>query len=77
MEEVRKPSRWVWVGAGQESANRPVGFQVLPRSWMGERTFAWLGRHRRVSKDDEVLPKTEETCIFFAMSRLMTARLAR
>jgi transposase len=77
VEVVRKPSAWVWVGPGQEPPTRPAGFQVLPRRWVVERTFAWLGRYRRLSKDYEVLPATEETWIYLAMSRLMTARLAR
>ena len=41
-----------------------------------ERTFAWLGRQRRLSKDYEYLPETSETWIYIAMSRLMLRRLA-
>jgi putative transposase len=77
VEVVRKPPARVWVGPGQEPPARPTGFQVLPRRWVVERTFAWLGRHRRLSKDYEVLPETEEAWISLAMSRLMTVRLAR
>jgi len=69
--------RRVWVGPGQAPPERPSGFRVLPRRWVVERTFAWLGRHRRLSKDYEVLPETEEAWIYLAMSRLMTVRLAR
>ncbi len=47
-----------------------------PRRWVVERTFAWLGRSRRLSKDYEALPETEEAWIYVAMSRLMVARLA-
>ena len=54
----------------------PSGFQVLPRRWVVERTFAWLGRYRRLSKDDEALPATEEAWISLAISSLMLARLA-
>lgn len=74
---VRQAPKRVWVGPGQAPPERPAGFQVLPRRLVVERTFAWLGRSRRLSKDDEVLPETEETWIYLAMSRLMTVRLAR
>ena len=53
------------------------GFEVLPRRWVVKRTFAWLGRQRRSSKDYERKVKTSETMIQIAMSRLMLARLAR
>jgi putative transposase len=56
---------------------KPRGFQVLPRRWVVERTFAWLGLSRRFSKDYERLPETAEAMIYGAMSRLMLRRLAR
>ena len=74
---VRKPRCWVWWPADQEPPLMPSGFQVLPRRWVVERTFAWLGRYRRLSKDYEALPATEEAWISLAMSSLMLARLAR
>ena len=52
------------------------GFHVLPRRWGVERTFAWLGRYRRLSKDYERLCATSESLIYIAMSRLMLRRLA-
>ncbi len=52
------------------------GFQVLPRRWVVERTFAWFGDHRRLSKDYEVLTDTSEAMIYAAMVRLMVRRLA-
>jgi putative transposase len=52
------------------------GFPVLPRRWVVERTFAWLGRYRRLSKDDERLGATTQALIYVAMSRLMLRRLS-
>jgi putative transposase len=53
-----------------------TGFKVLPWRWVVERTFGWLGRYRRLSKDYEQLPETEEAMVYLAMSRLMVRRLA-
>ena len=77
IEVVRKPRRWVWCPEDVGAPALPAGFQVLPRRWVVERTFAWLGRHRRLSKDDEALPETEEAWINAAMARLMVRRLAQ
>lgn len=52
------------------------GFQVLPRRWVVERTFAWLGRYRRLSKDFEEKTETSEAMVYLAMIHLMTRRLA-
>ena len=48
---------------------------MLPRRWVVERTFAWVGRNRRLSKDYEALLGTEEAWIYLAMIRLLLARL--
>ena len=58
-------------------SDKAKGFQVLPRRWVVERTFAWLDRYRRLSKDYEFLPATAEALIQVAMIHLMTRRLAR
>lgn len=43
------------------------GFKVLPRRWVVERTFGWLGRYRRLSKDYEFLTTSSETMVHIAM----------
>ncbi len=54
-----------------------VGFVVLPRRWVVERTFAWLGRNRRLSKDYEECTECSETWIYLASIRLLTSRVVR
>jgi len=51
-------------------------FKVLPRRWVVERTFGWLNRYRRLSRDYERQAQTGETMVYLAMIRLMVARLA-
>jgi putative transposase len=58
-----------------QRSDNTQGFVVLPRRWVVERTFAWLGFQRRLSKDYEALPATSEAFIRVAMIRLMLARL--
>jgi transposase len=53
------------------------GFKVLPRRWVVERTFGWLGRCRRLSKDYEQNTKSSEAMIYIAMIGIMMRRLAR
>lgn len=53
------------------------GFQVLPKRWIVERTFAWWNQYRRLSKDYELLPETSESMIYTVMIRLMLKRLAK
>lgn len=51
------------------------GFKVLPRRWVVERTFGWLGRSRRLSKNYERKSVSAESMIYIAMVRLMVTRL--
>jgi putative transposase len=62
-----------------EIVKRPpdqVGFQVLPRRWVVERTFAWLGRYRRLSKDYEKCTKSSEGVVYIASIHTMMRRIA-
>ena len=64
--------------AGEKLREEPKGSSAfLPRRWIVERTFSWLGQNRRLSKDYERLPESAEAFIYVAMSRLMVRRLAR
>ena len=52
------------------------GFNVLPRRWVVERTFSWLCRSRRLSRDYERLPASSEALIYVTSIRLLLVRLA-
>jgi transposase len=52
-------------------------FEVLPRRWVVERTFAWISKHRRTVRDYEYLTASHEAMITWAMITLMTRRLAQ
>ncbi len=51
-----------------------VGFEVLPTRWVVERTFAWLGNYRRLSKDYEGRTEVSEAFVYVAMIHLMLRR---
>jgi putative transposase len=53
-----------------------IGFQPLPKRWVVERTFAWISRNRRMSRDYEYFPRSSEAFIYLAMARVMLRRLA-
>ncbi len=75
IEWVKNTCNWVL-----EIVKRPPkmkGFQVLPRRWIVERTFGWLNKFRRLSKDYECLTETSEAMIYTAMLHLMVKRLAK
>lgn len=71
---------WVrgWYGRTVEIVERhAVGrFVVLPKRWIVERTFSWLGRYRRLSKDYETETDSSETMILIAMINVMLHRLS-
>jgi putative transposase len=69
---------WIIYRFVLEVVKRPRGlkkFKVLRKRWIVERTFAWLGRHRRLSKDYERSPRVSEAWIHIAMIRLMLRRV--
>lgn len=71
-----RPKKKVWLGCDEQ----PLALgrmNIQPRRWVVERTFAWEGRYRRLAKDYEGLPDTEEALLSMAMVRLMLKRLTR
>ena len=52
-------------------------FRAEPRRWVVERTFAWLGRNRRLAKDFETTLASAEAWVMAASVRLLSRRLAR
>ncbi len=79
--EVKTKVEWVkityqWILEVVLRSDDVKGFKVLPRRWVVERTFGWLGRSRRLSKDYEYLTETQEAFIYAAMVRIMLRRLA-
>ncbi len=75
LEIVKRPSKWGRYPVDVEPPPMPA-FTVLRRRWVVERTFAWVGRYRRMSKDYEYLKESSEAMIHLAMTRLMLRRLA-
>ena len=75
-------ARWARaeLGWAVERVERPPGtkgFAVLPRRWVVERSFAWAGRYRRLSKDYEARTGTSEAMIWAALGGTMLRRLAK
>jgi putative transposase len=66
-----------WALEVVERDREAEGFRILPKRWIVERTFSWLVRNRRLSKDYERRVQTSETLIQVAMIRLILRRLAR
>ena len=71
-------NRWCgWVLEIVHKLAEQVGFKILRKRWLVERTFAWLGHCRRLSKDYEELIENSEAMIQIAMIQLMIHRLCR
>ena len=69
--------QWGWLGEVVRRIRTAVGFVVLPKRWIVERTFGWLGRSRRLSKDYERTIASSEAFIKLSMIRLMIRRLRK
>ncbi len=52
-------------------------FEVEPKRWIVERTFAWLGKCRRLSKDYELISDTSVNMIYLGMTRIMSRRMSK
>ena len=65
----------MWLPVGSPVPVIETGFKALPRRWVVERTLAWIGKNRRMSKDYEYLPSSSEAFVYISMIRLMLKRL--
>ena len=83
-KQLRKLDEWVWdeLGCLLEVVERPKdeggtvkGFVPLPKRWVVERTFAWLNRYRRLSKDYEFHHRSSEAMIYLASAHILLRRL--
>ena len=71
---------WVnkYISCAVEVVQKPadqVGFAVLPKRWVVERTFAWLGRYRQLSKEYDRRPESTEGWIYLASIDILLKRL--
>lgn len=72
-----KSGYWVHQDKIEEFKSSQRGFQVQPRRWVVERTFAWLNRNRRLSKDYEYLTEISESYLYIGMIRILLQRLVK
>src|SRR4028119_1633923 len=71
---VKGPALYVGLSLRRSEEGK---MKVAPRRWVVKRTFAWLGRNRRLSKDYEALPSSGEAFVYVSMIRLMLKRLIK
>ena len=80
VEVVERSPRRGWIMTQDQGlvwVTLPKTFEHLPRRWVVERTIAWIGRYRRMSKDYEYLMSSSEAMVYLTMLRLMLTRLAK
>ena len=78
LEIVKRPRCRFWVPKDtplDQLPNIEPGFKIQPRRWVVERTFAWLGRNRKLSKEYDLLSSSTENIIYLAMSKLLLNRI--
>lgn len=74
---MKRPPCRFWVHKDTPTELLPVresGFKVQPRRWVVERTFAWINRNRRLSKEYDLLTTSTENFIYLAMTKVMINR---
>lgn len=77
LDITRRPGegiQWVWASEGEQPVVAVPAFQVLHHRWVVERTFAWLGRYRRLSRDFEATVASSLAWIAVALIRLLVQR---
>lgn len=77
LEIIKRPQKRFWIhrDTAIELLPKPEeGFKIQPRRWVVERTFAWLGRNRRLSKEYEFDTTSSENMIYLAINRLILRR---
>ena len=65
-----------WTEQIVKRSDKAKGFEVIPKRWVVERTFAWLGRNRRLAKDFERTIESATAWLYLASIQLMTRRIA-
>jgi transposase len=75
--ETALAGRGQWTLEIVKRSDQAKGFQVLPRRWVVERTFAWFGRNRRLARDFERTITSSEAWLYLASVQLLARRLAR
>jgi len=69
-------TKFHWILEIVKHKDNVSGFQVLPRHWVVERTFSWLGTYRRLSEDYERLTQASKIFTYITVSHIMVRRLA-
>lgn len=80
LEIVKRPRSRVWVTQEQvllQQIPTMPAFTVLPKRWIVERTFAWIGRYRRMSKDYEYKIQTSKIMVFLCLTRTFLRRFIK